>query len=299
MNKTIRIIAIAVILICGCKGKANSIDANVHVPPAAEATMANAKGATVQLDLPPLLMPGPIDPIWQDGECLAIARLGHYASIDELRASPFYAQLCSLYPTLVDINRLTVDTGQGDLWLIWPRSEGMSLAINEYNMQMFTEEQPRGSGQIYYRTEEATPLLMRMSADDPGTVDIQVVDNEGNVLSWIPTQAPQDNRLREQAGVQEASYNPIEDFVDMGHDNILGDNKIRFYDDGHLLLGDEMGRYRSFHLDEGGVAFLFQVGDREGIATIAFDESQATIVSPLKGDDLGIGFGKSAPLMAQ
>ena len=302
MNNTTRVIAIAAILLCGCKSNGKTASSTEATSQIEQTEVAGKTEVTASaVSLPKLMMPGPIDPIWEDGDIIAIAHIGQFASVEELRESPFYPQLCSLYPSLSDIDALSVDTGRGDLWFISPREENTSLAVNEYNMKMFTEEQERGSGEIYFRTEYAKPMLLRMSADDPGTVDISAVDNNGHALSWIPTQSPSDNRLRNETGVQNITYNPIESFIDMGQDYSLAGTPLRFYADGQIRLGDTLGRYRSFHLDEGGVAFLFQVADKEGISTISFDESQAgtAVVIPLQGYDFGIGKGKSAKLEAE
>ena len=134
----------------------------------------------VGLSLPTPLDPGPLDYI-PDAETdevvfFTIANLGHYKNVESMRKGPFWKLLCSLYPDVENINKITVDNGTGDIWLIVPWGENTSLAINEYNMDMFLGEQDPSDGQVYYRTEYAKPMLIRTPMDDPGSIIINAVD---------------------------------------------------------------------------------------------------------------------------
>lgn len=257
-------------------------------------------GNTPTIELPKMMMPGPIDPIPSEGETpiLMMAYLGPFTTLGELHASPFYAQLCSVYPELKGIDNL-IDTGQGDLWLIRPWSEGISLAINEYNMAMFNGEQEDSSGEIYLRTEQAEPLLLRMNAYDPGSVHICAVDNDGHQLSFIPTLSPQDNRLRTEPGVMNYSFNPADNSVEYGDDYTaqLTDGctlSARFYANHLLRLGDQLLTYMAFLQEDGGVGIYIAGPDIETYALLdGMAPDQGFSLKVVRGSDLGFGIGKA------
>ena len=173
------------------------------------------------------MMLGPLNPVPAVDEngketeffVLVVANLGYYQSLDQLRKSPFYAQLCDLYPELKDVKDV-VDTGQGDLWFIRPWSKNTSLAINEYSMEVFLGEKSEDDAKVLYRTEDAKPMLLRMRADDPGSVKIHAVDNQKHVVTWIPTQTPSDNVLRQQAGIANITYNAVDNSAEFGTDYV-------------------------------------------------------------------------------
>ncbi len=281
-------------LLFGCKG--NSKEAtDQQITPLMQETSASAAPSITEdgVRIPQLMMPGPIDPIPAADDVLFIAHIGRFSSIDELHKSPFYPQLVSCYPELSKIDKLTVDIGRGDLWLLRPRAPMSSLAINEYSMRMFTGEQDQDSGKVYYRTEEASPILIRMTADDPGSVSIAAVDNDGHILSWIPTMTPSDNMLRLTNGVQDFTYNPLSSMLEMGKYYNSGDLSIRFYGDKQLRLGDSLGTYYAFHMEKGGIGLWFKVGDKEGVSTISLtDSGDGIILIPQNGYDFGQGLGK-------
>lgn len=287
-----------VMLLAGssCAGASNS-DAQqaADTPSTSQAsTPAMRRG----ISLPDYMLPGPIDPVWGDDEVMlvAIAHIGSFSNIQELQQSQFFPIWNSCYPGLSKINDI-IDTGDGDLWYIRPLGQNYSLAINEYNMDMFNGEQPEGSGKVYYRTEEAQPILLRMSAYDPGSVQINVVDNEGHSISWIPTMTPADNVLRDAVGVTDVTYHPIDWLVELGADYLcdLGNKSttLRFYGNGLVNINGELGHYVSFHLNNNpdgvGLYYIDSKG-REGTAIITkFEQNdQAFNLQHLKGYDLGI-----------
>ena len=189
----------------GCNGQSRQQDT---APAATERGQEQTESIPVRpvITLPEILLPGPIDPIWEDNGILALGRIGRFDSMESLRHSPFYPLYCSCYPELEDINEITVDTGSGDLWLIRPRMENTSLAINEYTIDMFLGETPESDGRVLYRTENATAILVRMAADDPGTIRINAVNDEGYTLSWVPTQDPRTNLPRIPDGAEDITF---------------------------------------------------------------------------------------------
>jgi len=247
------------------------------------------------IELPAMMMPGPIDPIVVDEPpLLLIANLAPYQTIEELHASPFYAQLCSVFPQLEGVNEM-IDTGKGELWFIRPWNRNTSLSINEYNMAMFNGEQGEGSGKIYLRTEDLEPMLLRMSVEAPGTVQMQAVDNEGRHLSWIPTQEPQSKSLRIPQGVVSTTFNPVDNSVDFGADYCAktADGKLlslRFYANSLLRLNDQLFTYQAFLLADGDVGLYIIGMEVECYAILdgmAPDQGFSMIVK--KGTDLGFG----------
>ena len=129
----------------------------------------------------------------QTDECLlSVAHLGKYSSMQELKESDSYAALCENYPMLASINELSVDTQEGDLWL-FQCLPGSTIAINQLTAD--------GVGQVYYRSEYAEPLVIRFSALAPGSIHVNVVGANGNVLIWIPLINNATNRLEESTGV--------------------------------------------------------------------------------------------------
>lgn len=242
--------------------------------------------------LPEMMMPGPIDPIWDDGDFFAIAHLGPFATIGQLRSNPLYQVMLSCYPGLDDINKIAVNTGSGDLWLVVPRSDQVSIAVNEYNLDFFLGTKDEDDATIYYKTESGEPFLMRMTADDPGSVKIVAV-NGGHVLEWIPTQDPHSNELRMADGV----WNITRDirFCEYGMDyegqTPAGKVPLRFYADGQLMFSDGLGRYCAFHLAKSpagtvGIGLYYTAPDgRSGYAELqSYDQDGKTFtIIPKQG----------------
>lgn len=129
----------------------------------------------------------------QTDECLlSVAHLGKYSSIHELKTSDSYGTLCEHYPTLASIEELSVDTHEGDLWL-FQCLLGSTIAINQLSAD--------GVGQVYYRSEEVKSIVIRFSAEVPGSIHVNVVGANGNVLIWVPLLNSATNRLEESTGV--------------------------------------------------------------------------------------------------
>lgn len=310
MKRTILILALtatvcAVFAACmGASKEAPKQDASLKSEAAAiEATPTRVLAGKPSFDIPKPMLLGALNPIPAVDEngnerehfILIVANLGYYQSPDQLRKSPFYAQLCDLYPELRDVKDF-IDTGAGDLWLIRPWGKNTSLAINEYTMEMFMGEKSEDSGKIWYRTESAKPMLLRMKADDPGSVKINAVDNNGRRLTWIPTQAPQDNVLRTENGVVNLTYNAVDNSAEFGTDYVGqkpdGESVlIRFYADRQVRIGDKLTRYIAFHQSEGEDIGLFIEGDGiESYATISgFAPDQQFSINFHKGNDFGFG----------
>lgn len=267
----------------------------------AEGVQSTAVAASSDIQVPELMMTGPLDPIPDEssGEyyVVVVANLGPFTSLEQLRQSPFYPQLCSAYPELPDINTL-VDTGKGDLWLLKPWTENTSLSLNEYNINMFLGEQEPGTGKVYYRTENAGPMLLRMTTDDPGSVLINAVDNEGHQLSWAPASRPADNVLREEPGMVNITFNPVDNSVEFGADYEAQVNdepfSIRFYADRQMYFGDRLMRYYAFLLNVGeSVGLLISDHDRQCFALIdGYAPDQGFTLTPQQGDDMGLGMNQ-------
>lgn len=256
--------------------------------------------------LPKLLMPGVLDPPPVDitdstakAPLLAVSNLGRFASVGEMRKSYFYPQFCSLYPELENISRITVDTGVGDLWLFEPLEPNCSLAINEYNMKMFMQEQEEGDGEVYLRTESARPVLVKASMDDPGSLVINMMSNEGQTLHWIPVQSPSDNVLRDEEGVVVLTYNPIESFVEMGADYTASVNgemeQLRFYADRQVRVNNRLMRYVSFHTDDLKIGLYIKGIDFEAYFEVdkIKAEPESFSLTTKQGYDFGIGYNKT------
>jgi hypothetical protein len=251
------------------------------------------------IQVPELFMIGPLDPIPDEstGEyyVLQMANLGAFTSLEQLRQSPFYPQLCSAYPELPDISSI-IDTGKGDLWLLKPWTENTSLSLNEYNLDMFLGEREPGTGTVYYRTENFRPMLLRMTTDDPGSVQINAVDNEGHVFSWVPTSSPADNVLREELGVAVITYNPVDNSVEFGADYTaeVGGKElsIRFYADRLVSFNHKMMHYYACHQKDDSIGVLFTDGDSQCYALIdGYAPDVQFTLKAVQGTDIGLPIG--------
>lgn len=274
----------------------DNLAAAIDVPPT-DISEASA------IQLPELMMPGPLNPIpWEEGGeyfVLVVANLGPFTSISQLHDSPFYPQLCSLYPELTDITEM-IDTGDGDLWLLNPWTKNTSLALNEYNIDMFLGTQETGSGTVYYRSEDAKPMLLRMTTDDPGSVLVNAVDNEGHQLSWIPTHQPADNVMRDEIGVENITFNPVDNSAEFGTDyEAQVDGKtvpIRFYAN-RLVSFDyrPLMRYYATLTADNRVALLITDGDgQQSLAYIdGYAPDQGFTLTLQQGADFGLGLGRA------
>ena len=263
-----------------------------------------AQAGDVTVRLPRIMLTGPIDPVCNDetGECplLGSAWLGYFGSIAELRASAFYPMLLSAYPALEQVDRVAVDTGSGPLWLIDPLAGDMSLAINEYDFEMFMGTRSEDDAAVLFRTEQAQPIVVRMTAADPGQLRITAVDNESHSVTWIPTLVPYTGELRcPTPWVEPTTLDVVTWRIDPGRDYMCeldGGHRatLRFYLDGQVAVNGGLGRYRAFHLDGNAEAMGLWLQDAQGRQTSAIvtafeGADRAFNFELLDGYDLGLG----------
>ncbi len=172
MKRIFTILMMAVLMAGGCtfastnRNNDSSADSSSAAAEALKAAPHAVSLPAVKVKLPKPMLPGPVDPVWAEGESplLGVAWLGHFASIDEMRRSVFYPILLSAYPPLDGIQELAVDTGDGDLWFFLPLEDNMSIALNEYDMDMFMGKRDENEGKVLMRTEYARPFVVRMCA---------------------------------------------------------------------------------------------------------------------------------------
>ena len=263
-----------------------------------------AQAGDVTVRLPRIMHTGPIDPVCNDetGECplLGAAWLGFFDSIDALRQSAFFPLLLSAYPSLEQVDCVAVDTGSGPLWLLDPLAGEMSLAINEYDFDMFLGVRSEDDGAMLYRTETAQPIVVRMTAADPGQMRIHAVDNEGHSVTWIPTMVPHTGELRcPTPWVEPMTIDVVTWRAEPGRDYVcdLGSGHratLRFYLDGQVTVNGEPGRYRAFHLDDIPDAMGLWLQDAHGRQTSAIvtafeGADRAFNLQLFDGYDLGLG----------
>ena len=267
---------------------------------------ARANESQSAFHLPELLMPGPLEPVPIDitdstaqVPMLAVANIGRFASVSQLSKSYFYKQLCSLYPELQNMNRITVDTGVGDLWLFKPLLPNCSMEVKEYNMQIFMQEQKESEAKVLFKTDIARPILVKASMDDPGSLIVDVDNREGRRLHWIPTQSPADNALRFDEGVTVLSYNVLENFAEMGADYTASVNEglasLRFYADRQVRLDNRLMRYMSFHTADGKVGLYIKGLDLDGYFEVGGHKKdlESFTLTCRKGYDFGMGTNKT------
>lgn len=147
--------------------------------------------------------------IFFDEGCICgVALLGYVdgeADADECRAALCDSVYAETAPELVDIpdsNIICTENGN-ELYLIVPTDVGASVAVNEY---AFSEENDfmGGSGEVLYRSEYGSPVLIKCNFSDimPSTI-VNIVDSEGNALSWSPSVSLKDGSVSVSDGVYD------------------------------------------------------------------------------------------------
>lgn len=279
MEKRLLLLSVLALTMLSCTNASNkeqkSQEGDKQVTSLLDKDNADASATTstdgIGIPLPAPFEPGPLDYI-PDAEndeevVLTMANLGFWDNVESMKKGPFWKLFCSLYPQIESINKLTVDNGEGCIWLIVPWEENTSLAINEYNMEMFLGNQSTDDGQVYYRTEQAEPILIRTSMDDPGSVLINAVTNSGVTMGWLPTQEPSTNNLRDQNGVGIITYDPLFYFVHYGPyynaDYNGEDINLRFFADRQLFFNGHMGHYFCYDTADGEQGLYMKCGDME------------------------------------
>ncbi len=99
-----------------------------------------------------------------------------------------------------------VDTGYAnELYLIVPYDENATVSVNEW---LLTEENDYmgENGQVFYRSEYGSPVLLKCNFSDimPNSV-VNIVDSEGNTLSWSPSISLKDGSVS-RYGVEDKVY---------------------------------------------------------------------------------------------
>lgn len=127
----------------------------------------------------------------EDGYLCAVAFI---ASVEpettrEQCVEMFYnSQYSKDYPTITDIPKENcIDDCSGyELYLVIPANENATVSVNEW---LLTEENDYmgESGQVYYRSETGAPLLIKCNVSDiMSNVVVNIVDNDGNSMQWLP-----------------------------------------------------------------------------------------------------------------
>ena len=146
---------------------------------------------------------------------------------------------------------------------------------------------------------EGRPMLIRTPMDDPGSIIINAVDNEGNSMSWLPTQEPRTNELREQNGVPNITYDAIYYYAHYGtFYNAFPNNdeiSLKFFADRQLFYNGKLGRYMCYHSAAGDMVLYMRCDDMEcyGILDGNVDDGKFTLT--IKGGTIN-GVGKGTKL---
>lgn len=127
----------------------------------------------------------------EDGYMCAVAFVGSVEpeTTGEQCVELFYnSKYSAEYPTITDIPETNcIDNCSGyELYLVIPADENATVAVNEW---LLTEENEfmGESGQVYYRSETGAPVLIKCNVSDimPNVV-VNIVDNDGNSMQWLP-----------------------------------------------------------------------------------------------------------------
>ena len=222
MKKTM-LWAVLLTALLACKGNSTPANSGEDGPAPDSVTTDVKDDATARLGdheptvaLPTIVGMGPIDPLYEDNQVLAVAHLGLFSSVNALKASACHRFLESSYPELANIDKIEVDTGKGDLWLLRPRENGGSLAVNKITYH------DDGSGnydveEVLYRTEDCRPILVRAKIDEyPYALQVNLVAENGQSVQWVPEFDWETRHLKESDGVVDITALPIENSIIMG-----------------------------------------------------------------------------------
>lgn len=307
MKKTL-FLAVLITVMLACKGNSTPANSGEDGPKPDSITSGMKDDPTARLGdheptvaLPTIVGMGPIDPIWEDNQLLAVAHLGLFSNVKSLQNSACYHFLESCYPELTDIKDIEVDTGEGDLWLLRPRENGGSLAINKL-VRKSDEPSEYELSEVLYRTENCHPMLVRAKIDDdPYKLQVNLVAGSGQSLQWEPTISWDTHKLADNTGVVDITALPIENSIIMGayYTAHIGDKdvQLRVLGDHRLYIGEMLCTYQCGFTSDGRWGFYFYGGgDLEGFAK-PFGHSEHGFdfeLTPFSGYDFGIGLGKTA-----
>ena len=306
--KKILFFATLLVAVLSCKGNSTSDNSGKDGTKPDSTTSNMTDDPTARLgdhkptvSLPTIVGMGPLDPIWEDDQVLAVAHLGLFSNVKSLKESACYTFLESCYPELADIDELAVDQKKGDLWLLRPREKGGSLAINELAQKEDGTDNYEVK-EVLYRTEDCRPILIRAQIDNyPNKLQINLVAEDGRDVQWMPEYNYTDYRLNKAKGVVDITALPIENSIIMGayyKANIGGkDVNLRVLANHRLYIGERLCTYQCGFTDDGRWGFYFYGGgDLEGFAK-PFGHSEHGFdfeLTPFSGYDFGIGLGKTA-----
>jgi|GEM_PF-3425311 len=140
---------------------------------------------------------------WSQDDVVAIADLGQYESIDDMKESPRYVKIKGAYPVVDKIQGLSADIPDGHILLLVPRDEASKVTVGEYTYEMFSGEQDITSARPLYRSDKGLPLLVRASIDSPGSVQISVEGKYGTLSHYVPCIGVKDGALQLSDGVKD------------------------------------------------------------------------------------------------
>ncbi len=136
-----------------------------------------------------------------------VGGVDHGASIEDCRQLFYNSAYAEEFEFITDIpDSNVIDTGNAyELYLIIPQDTEASVAVNEW---LLTEENDFAgeSGEVYYRSDNGSPFLLKCNFSDimPNTV-INIVDSNGNDMSWCPSLSLKDGSVS-RYGVEELVY---------------------------------------------------------------------------------------------
>lgn len=180
---------------------------------------------------------------------LMISNLGHYATVEQLKASPIYPVLAKAHPQLAQISEVTIDRGSGNMWLLVPCREGMSLAVNEYNIDIFNGDIAENDAPVLYRSEEPMPMIIRAPMDAPGSIRIIAVAGKVTV-DCVPQFNPADNELR-MINITEVSYLSQPLRLHYGSEYSAGSMQCIFYQDRQVRVNGVLMNFFAYKSVDG------------------------------------------------
>lgn len=136
-----------------------------------------------------------------------IGGVDYGASAEDCRQLFYNSVYADEFEFITDIpDSHVIDTGNAyELYLIIPQDTEASVAVNEW---LLTEENDFAgeSGEVYYRSDNGAPFLLKCNFSDimPNTV-INIVDSNGNAMSWNPSLSLKDGSVG-RYGVEDLVY---------------------------------------------------------------------------------------------
>lgn len=108
-------------------------------------------------------------------KAMLVACIGNFENMEQVRSSNMFNIICTGYPWIMDFEDLTIDLGDGPIWLFVPQVEISSFVVTDLT-----------TNKVLHKDTTYNSITVRMPLKVKGTVKFEMTLADGSKFTWIP-----------------------------------------------------------------------------------------------------------------